>query len=82
MTRQVLDLFKLFVSLGIPSFKSQNIRFFVADCLETLEEVNIRMREQWQRLGGGEFIFIPCLNDNPEWIEAMKDIILRDGEIN
>ena len=48
---------------------------FVADCLETLEEVNIRMREQWQTLGGGEFVFIPCLNDHPIWVNALMSMV-------
>jgi ferrochelatase len=52
---------------------------FVADCLETLEEVNIRTREQWQQLGGGEFIFIPCLNDSDEWVEALSEMVQGGG---
>ena len=41
---------------------------FVVDCLETLEEINIRAREQWQELGGENFYSIPCLNDNAAWL--------------
>jgi ferrochelatase len=48
---------------------------FVADCLETLEEVNIRLREQWQSIGGKEFTFIPCLNDHPIWVDAVVDLL-------
>lgn len=48
---------------------------FVADCLETLEEINIRAREQWKELGGNEFIFIPCINNNPLWIKGLESII-------
>jgi protoporphyrin/coproporphyrin ferrochelatase len=44
---------------------------FVVDCLETLEEVNIRLREQWHLLGGAEFTFIPCLNAHPTWVKAI-----------
>lgn len=44
---------------------------FVSDCLETLEEVNIRIREQWQKLGGGEFTFVPCLNASNTWVDAL-----------
>ncbi len=44
---------------------------FVADCLETLEEINIRLREQWMQLGGEEFELIPCLNADEEWIRAL-----------
>jgi ferrochelatase len=48
---------------------------FVADCLETLEEINIRAREDWKKLGGEEFIFIPCLNDHPLWVNALYPLI-------
>ncbi len=48
---------------------------FVADCLETLEEINIRARAQWQSLGGDQLIVIPCLNADPRWIQAMAKIV-------
>lgn len=48
---------------------------FVADCLETLEEVNIRMRQQWMDLGGTAFTFIPCLNAHPLWVEALAEMV-------
>ena len=44
---------------------------FVADCLETLEEIGIRMKEQWLELGGETFNLIPCLNDRDSWVEAI-----------
>lgn len=47
---------------------------FVADCLETLEEINIRAREQWKSLGGNELVFIPCLNAEPQWITALAEM--------
>jgi ferrochelatase len=48
---------------------------FVADCLETLEEIGIRAKELWQALGGEQLLVIPCLNDNPLWIKAITEII-------
>lgn len=48
---------------------------FVTDCLETLEEINIRAREQWQLLGGGEFTFIPCLNTEARWIRGLVEMV-------
>ncbi|WP_298626016.1 ferrochelatase [uncultured Legionella sp.] len=48
---------------------------FVADCIETLEEIGMRAREQWMALGGEQFTLIPCMNDTPEWINAMKQIV-------
>jgi ferrochelatase len=44
---------------------------FVADCLETLEEIGIRGREQWLSLGGEDLVLIPCLNAHPAWVEAV-----------
>lgn len=37
---------------------------FVADCLETLEEIGIRAKEQWLQLGGTRFTLIPCPNEH------------------
>jgi ferrochelatase len=45
---------------------------FVSDCLETIEEINIRGRETFLAAGGKEFAQIPCLNEAPEWIAALE----------
>ena len=50
---------------------------FVADCLETLEEIAIRGKEQWEDLGGKTFIAIPCLNEDPLWVEALVELVSR-----
>lgn len=42
---------------------------FTADCLETLEEIGMRLKEQWQVLGGENFYLSPCLNSEKEWVE-------------
>jgi ferrochelatase len=49
---------------------------FVADCLETLEEIAIEGRKIFLDAGGGEFRALPCLNESPRWIAALKDIAL------
>ena len=46
---------------------------FVADCLETLEEIGIRARATWESLGGEAFELIPCLNADPVWARAVAD---------
>ncbi|MCH2173300.1 ferrochelatase [Myxococcota bacterium] len=46
---------------------------FVADCLETVEEIGIRGREQWSQLGGEELLLVPSLNAEPRWVEALAD---------
>jgi ferrochelatase len=48
---------------------------FVADCLETIEEINIRMRKQWGELGGGSFTFIPCVNDSDAMVRALAQMV-------
>lgn len=48
---------------------------FVADCLETLEEIDIRARKQWLELGGTELRLVPCLNATPQWISTLAKII-------
>lgn len=50
---------------------------FVADCLETLEEIGIRAREQFVSEGGKELTLIPCLNSHPRWVDAVVDIVRR-----
>ncbi len=50
---------------------------FSADCLETLEEINIRYRETFLTAGGENFIYIPALNDRPAHINALTNIILN-----
>lgn len=51
---------------------------FTADCLETLEEIAIRGREQFLEGGGESFTAVPCLNQHPAWLEAMSSIALRE----
>jgi len=50
---------------------------FVADCLETLEELGMEGRSTFLAAGGREFYNIPCLNDDPAWIEALAGIVVR-----
>lgn len=48
---------------------------FVADCLETLEEIAMEGKEEFQHAGGGEYHYIPCLNDAPPFIHALADLV-------
>ena len=50
---------------------------FVADCLETLEEVAMRGRETFIEAGGQEFHVIPCLNEHPQWLCALEAMVRR-----
>lgn len=44
---------------------------FVTDCLETLEEVAEGCKETFEEAGGEHLALIPCLNENPKWIEFL-----------
>lgn len=50
---------------------------FVADCLETLEEIGIEGKEAFLATGGKEFHFIACLNERDDWIRGLADIALE-----
>lgn len=50
---------------------------FVADCLETLEEIDQEGRAAYLGAGGREFHYLSALNDRPEWIDALRRIALR-----
>ncbi len=51
---------------------------FSADCLETLEELAIRGREQFLAAGGTDFAYLPCLNDSDVGMEMLRNIIGRE----
>jgi ferrochelatase len=44
---------------------------FVTDCLETLEEIRVEGAGDFKAAGGAEFTHIPCLNDQPVWIDVL-----------
>ena len=50
---------------------------FVADCLETLEEIGIRGRRTFLDAGGEALALAPCLNDHPLWLDALEKMINR-----
>ena len=45
---------------------------FVTDCLETLEEIRMEGAEDFKAAGGESFQHIPCLNDQPVWIDFLE----------
>jgi len=55
---------------------------FVSDCLETLEEINLGLRSQWLSLGGKSFTYIPCLNTDPHWIDALSVLATQKTTIS
>jgi ferrochelatase len=52
---------------------------FTADCLETIDEVGLEIREIYQHAGGKELHRCPCLNDHPQWIAAMQTLVLEEA---
>lgn len=57
---------------------------FAVDCLETLEELAIRGREQFVEAGGTHFAYLPCLNDSAEGMAMLETFVHRElsGWIN
>lgn len=51
---------------------------FVADCLETEEEIGMLNREEFHAHGGRQFVRVPCLNDSPAWMDALAGLASRD----
>lgn len=50
---------------------------FVADCIETLEEIGDRGREQFIAAGGADLQLIPCLNTHESWVQALLTLCRR-----
>lgn len=48
---------------------------FVADCLETLEEISQECRDAFLAAGGKQFRYIPALNDDPAWIDGLTALV-------
>jgi ferrochelatase len=50
---------------------------FVADCLETLEEIGIRAKAQFTAHGGEDLVLVPSLNSSPAWVAAVAALAQR-----
>jgi ferrochelatase len=50
---------------------------FVADCLETLEELGMRGAASFRAAGGESLVLAPCLNAQPEWAAALANLVRR-----
>jgi ferrochelatase len=50
---------------------------FVADCLETLEEIAQEARDAFLEAGGEQFAYVPCVNDSPVFVQALADLALQ-----
>lgn len=45
---------------------------FVADCIETLDEIQVEYANEFKSLGGEEITMVESLNDDPKWINVLK----------
>ena len=48
---------------------------FVCDCLETIYEIGVEYAEEFRKAGGQSLDLVPGLNDHPEWIDALVDLV-------
>ncbi len=51
---------------------------FSADCLETLEELDVENRSIFTSGGGEKFAYLPALNDSPEGIDVIEAVVRRE----
>lgn len=75
---------KPYTDLVIPELAQRGIRkllvmcpAFVADCLETLEEIGMRGAESFREAGGEELALVPCLNEHPRWIDTLERMVVQ-----
>ncbi len=73
-----------YTDLLLPALAKRSVRrlavmcpAFVADCLETLEEIGIRGRESFLAAGGEELVLVPSLNSHPAWVQAVVRMARR-----
>ncbi len=73
---------KPYTDLVLPELAARGVKrlavmcpAFVADCLETLEEVGIRAREQFIACGGESLTLVPSLNAHPAWVDAVVRMV-------
>lgn len=53
---------------------------FSADCLETLEEITVENRAIFESAGGSNFTYIPALNDRPEHVQLLSELVLQHSQ--
>jgi ferrochelatase len=51
---------------------------FAVDCIETLEELAITGREQFEHAGGEKYAYIPCLNDTDVGMDMLESVVRRE----
>jgi ferrochelatase len=71
-----------YTDLVLPTLPPQGIKrilvaspSFAADCLETLEEIQMQYQELFKEHGGEEFRYVPCLNSSDAFVNAIEKIV-------
>lgn len=71
-----------FTDVRLPELAARGVRrlavlcpSFVADCLETVEEIGMQAKQTFVEAGGEDLLAVPCVNAAPPWIEALADIL-------
>ena len=63
----------------LPEERKKNIAVlspsYISDCLETLEEIDIRGRKTFFDAGGKNMTYIPCLNDSEDTINLLENLV-------
>ena len=54
---------------------------FVADCLETIEELGMELRREFRERYDGELVLVPSLNATPGWIDAVMELVTEETPI-
>ena len=70
------------ISLAQQGIKSVDVFCpgFVADCLETLEEIAQEAKHAYLEAGGEQFEYISCVNDRPDFIDALAHLVHRSTQ--
>jgi ferrochelatase len=75
---------KPYTDLELEKFPSRGIKrllvicpAFVSDCLETIEEIGMRGRETFLKAGGDDLALISCMNEHPQWLDALEKMVRR-----
>lgn len=76
---------KPFTDKTVQSFPAQNIKnlaivapAFVADCIETIDELGREAKEDFLKAGGEELTVIPCLNDRKDWVNTIVNWVMEN----
>jgi len=73
---------KPYTDLVVPELAGKGVKrlavfspAFVADCLETLEEIGIRAKDQFLGAGGQALTLVPSLNAHPSWVRGLTRML-------